>query len=84
MTFYVEATAESTDKVVSGTEVVQVLRKKLRTNADLFDFKVSQINTLGKQFLYFHFFSVHSFLILVSTGMYSQNYKCHCCIVVCT
>ena len=53
MTFYVETSAESSHKVLPGTEVVQELRKKLRTNADLFEYKVVKIHTLGKHTLYF-------------------------------
>ena len=54
-----ETTTDNPHKIVAGTEVVRLLRKKLHSNEDLFDFKVTQINTLGEWALVFLLFFLH-------------------------
>ena len=48
MTFYVHTVLKEKKVVQRGTEVVSVLKKKLRTDADVIDFRVTLLDTLGK------------------------------------
>ena len=82
MTFHVATTTDNSPKVVPGMEVVHVLRKKLHSNEDLFDFKVTKINTLGKwalvDLLSYCMCIYHSRnLVFTKVMRFNNDYKLH-------
>ena len=65
MTFYVVNVVDNKRQIRQGVEVVSTLAKKLHSTSDAFDFRVVELDTVGKFslllllfFLFFLFFKV--------------------------
>jgi len=53
VTFHVVNVVDGKEQVRSGVDVVSTLAKKLRSNGDNFDFRVVELDTVGKSTLCF-------------------------------
>jgi len=70
VTFYVVNVVDNKRQIRQGVEVVSTLGKKLHSSTDALDFRVVELNTVGKFSLHYFYFW---FLIMIT-------FICYCCL----